>query len=333
MGSIAVPVPELAGGTAPGFEHVACVYGSDQEFLEMAVPFLEKGLSAGQPVLAVTTASNLELIGAALGRHGTDVDYAESAFFGRRPPQRIAAFHRYWQQRCGAGGSSVRILAEPVWGGRPARDITAWTRMEAGLNVTLADTTISMVCPYDSRSVDPAIIAAARATHPAQIGGTRTAPSPDYADPADFARGCDAAPLPGPPESAAAHHFTGNLRGLRQFIAVRAAAYGLPPQRAGLLVQAAAEAATYLKNQAGGTAAVRTWEEPGAVVCDFRQERAPAPDPFLGLRPAELRPRPGDGLWLAAQICERADIRAVDGTTIIRLQVPTRRNQEAAFAA
>jgi|CZKW01.1.fsa_nt_gi hypothetical protein len=91
-GSAAMPGPELTADTASGFEHLACVYGSDQEFLEMAVPFLEKSRAAGA------------------GRHhgchpradrcrprarGGNVDYAESAFFGRRPPQRIAAFHRY----------------------------------------------------------------------------------------------------------------------------------------------------------------------------------------------------------------------------------------------
>ncbi len=65
------------------FEHQAGIYGSDREFLEMALPFLESGLSNGEPVLAVTTPANLELISSALGERGGDVDYAESAFFGR----------------------------------------------------------------------------------------------------------------------------------------------------------------------------------------------------------------------------------------------------------
>src|SRR5450755_4506379 len=83
---------------ATTFEHQACVYGSDRQFLEMALPLLETGLANGEPVLAVTTPANLELISAALGVRAGDVDYAESAFFGRRPPQRIAAFHRYSQR-------------------------------------------------------------------------------------------------------------------------------------------------------------------------------------------------------------------------------------------
>jgi hypothetical protein len=325
--------PERGVAPAIRFEHLACVYDSDREFLEMAVPFLEAGLSAGRPVLAVTTAANLELIGDTLGTRGSEVDYAESAFFGRRPPQRIAAFHRYWQQRAGAGGGRIAILAEPVWTGRPARDVTAWARMESALNVALADTTISMICPYDSRNADPAIVAGARATHPAAIDGTRVIASADYADPEDFALACEDPPLAQPPDGATSYYFNGYLRGLRQYVASRAAAHGLPPERAALLVQAAAEAASYLKHQASGTAAVRIWEQPGTVVVDFRQEHSPAADPFLGLRPATLRPRPGDGLWLTAQLCERTEIRTVDGTTTIRLHVPSRHNQEPTIAA
>ena len=73
-----------SAGTAT-FEHQACIYGSDRQFLDMAMPFLETGLDNGEPVLAVTTPANLELISSALGARADDIDYAESAFFGRRP--------------------------------------------------------------------------------------------------------------------------------------------------------------------------------------------------------------------------------------------------------
>lgn len=97
---------------ATTFEHQACICGSDRQFLEMALPFLETGLANGEPVLAVTTPANLELISAALGVRAGDVDYAESAFFGRRPPQRIAAFHRY-SQRHAPGATAPRCASSP----------------------------------------------------------------------------------------------------------------------------------------------------------------------------------------------------------------------------
>jgi hypothetical protein len=315
------------------FQHWACVYDSDQQFLRTAVPFLAEGLAAGDPVLAVTTPANLELISAALGPRGGEVDYAESAFFGRRPPQRVAAFYRYWRNH--ASGSSnrsnrVRILAEPVWAGRSTREIAAWTRMESALNVVLAPASISMICPYDTRTLGPEIVAGALRTHPAQIAGSRLSPSADFADPAEFARSCDTGPLPEPPADAAVFSFDGDLRGLRRFIADRAVSYGVTGDRADILILAVSEVGAYLKNQGPGTAAVRTWEQPGAVVCDFRQPDLSLSDPFLGLRPARLEPGDGDGLWLANQICDWLEIRSgADGGTI-QLQVPSRHDQETA---
>src|SRR5271170_276348 len=315
------------------FRHWACVYDGDQQFLQTAVPFLAEGLAVGEPVLAVTTPAHLELISAALGARGGDVDYAESAFFGRRPPQRVAAFYRYWATyaaaREGTGADSrVRILAEPVWAGRSSREIAAWTRMESALNVVLAPTSISMTCPYDTRTLGPDIVSGALRTHPAQIMGPCVRPSADFTDPAEFVRSCDTGPLPDPPAEAAAFSFDGDLRGLRRFIAGRAAAYGVAGDRADILVLAVSEVGAYLKNQGPGTAAVRTWEQPGAVVCDFREPGISIGDPFLGLRPARLEPGDGDGLWLANQICDWMEIRSGADGCRIQLQVPSRHDQE-----
>jgi hypothetical protein len=318
------------------FEHWACIYDSDQQFLDTAVPFLADGLALGEPVFAVTTPANLELLGSALGGRSGDVDYAESAFFGRRPPQRVAAFYRYWKGHANVrnGGSGrVRILAEPVWVGRSAKQVTAWTRVESVLNVALAPTSISMICPYDARTLDPDIVSSALRTHPYQVTGTWPSPSPDYTDPATFVRSCDTEPLPDPPATATAFEFDGDLRGLRRFIADSAAAHGLTGDRADMLVLAVSEVGAYLKShrpQQADRAAVRTWEQPGALVCDFRQPGLRISDPFLGLRPAELAPGDGDGLWLTNQICDEMEIRSGAEGCTIQLQVPSRHDQETA---
>jgi hypothetical protein len=315
------------------FQHWVCIYDDDQQFLRTAVPFLTEGLDLGEPVLAVTTPANLELLGAALPDRSGDVDYADSAFFGRRPPQRVAAFYRYWKARGAARdgsqpGRRVRILAEPVWAGRSSREVTAWTRMEAALNVTLAPTSITMICLYDARTLDQDIVSSALRTHPVQVVGAQPSPSVHYADPAAFARSCDSGPLADPPADAAAFEFDGDLRRLRRFIADRAAAHGVTGDRADMLVLAVSEVGAYLKSRWPASATVRAWEQPGAVVCDFRQPGASIGDPFIGLRPAELVPGDGDGLWLTNQICDWMEIRSgADGCTI-QLQVPSRHDQE-----
>jgi len=313
------------------FEHWACIYDDDSQFLETVLPFLADGLALGEPVLVVTTAANLELLGAALGERSAEVDYAESAFFGRRPPRRVGAFYRYWKGGQDiSGGRRVRIVAEPVWSGRSAREITAWTRMESALNVTLASTSISMICPYDARTTDAHILADALRTHPAQVAGSRHSPSPQYTDPAAFARSCDARPLAQPPEGAETFGFDGDLRALRRFIAGSAGAHGVSGDRADMLVLAVSEIGAYLKSQWPASATVRTWEQPGSIVCDFRQPGAIISDPFLGLRPAELVPGDGDGLWLANQICDWMEIRSDAAGSTIQLQIPSSHDQEMA---
>lgn len=337
-------------GAGAAFEHGACIYENDEQYLETAVPFLAEGLAFGEPVLAVTTPANLELIGAALGKRAGEVDYAESAFFGRRPPQRVAAFYRYWRTHAAArdGASAnpenseengedrvipgaaprVRILAEPVWAGRSAREIAAWTRMESALNVALAATSVSMICPYDARTLGSDIVADAVCTHPVLITGERSSPSAQYVDPAVFVPSYNAGPLADPPADAAAFAFTGDLRALRRFMTDRAAEYQVDGDRAEMLVLAVSEVGAYLKRQPPGAAVVRTWEQPGAVVCDFRQPGGSIDDPFLGLRPAELEPGDGDGLWLTNQICDWMEIRSGADGCAIQLQVPGRHDQE-----
>jgi hypothetical protein len=315
------------------FQHWLCVYDDDQQLLQTAVPFLTEGLDLGEPVLAVATPANLELLGTALKDRGGDVDYADSAFFGRRPPQRLAALYRYWKGRGAARDGSqparrVRILAEPMLAGRSSREVAAWTRMEAALNVTLAPTSITMTCLYDARTLGQDIVSGALATHPVQVAGAHRSPSAHYADPAAFVRSCDTGPLPDPPADAAAFEFDGDLRRLRRFIADRAAVHGVTADRADMLVLAVSEVGAYLKSRWPASATVRAWEQPGAVVCDFRQPGASISDPFIGLRPAELVPGDGDGLWLTNQICDWMEIRSGAGGCTIQLQVPSRHDQE-----
>jgi len=69
------------------------------------------------------------------------------------------------------------------------------------------------------------------------------------------------------------------------------AAHGLAGDRARLLVRAAGEVCTYLKYLDQGNAAVRTWEQAGALMCAFSQPDTSISDPFLGLRSAGWTPR------------------------------------------
>jgi hypothetical protein len=309
--------------------HQGGVYGSDAEFLAMAMPFVEEGLRADEPVLAATTAANIELLAETLGSRADRLDYAETAYFGRRPPQRVAAFHRYWRHANSTnGGRHVRIIAEPVWSGRSTRDVLAWKRMESSLNLVLAGTNIWMICPYDTRVVPPDVLGAAWRTHPECVLGERTASSADYVDPHVFTAECDTVPLPPPPAGASAVRLAGEPRGLREFLAGHAAVRDLPAGQEALFITAANEVFAYLTARGDGPATVRLWSRADNLICEIDQSGATNGDPVLGLRPPGPEAADGEGLWLARQICDHMDVRATDAGLSIRLHMPNSRAAE-----
>ncbi|WP_436756731.1 anti-sigma factor RsbA family regulatory protein [Streptosporangium sp. V21-05] len=307
--------------------HQAAVYDSDGRFLAMALPFVRDGLAKGDPVMVATTSANLELLGGALGRDGRLVDYAETAFLGRRTVERATAFHRYWQRRGPEAprGGHVRILAEPVWAGRAPADVRAWQRMESGLNLLLRATNVWMICPYDERTADPGVVAAARRTHPTlSEDGVSMTSCPEYADPAGFIGECDSfPPLEPPGDSAAARVET--LHALRLFVTGHASFMGLSHDRAKLLSVAAYEVAALL----GPPVTVRMWERLGAITCHVDRRGGRVADPVAGFLPPGSVAGPGDGLWIARQLCDRLDIHNDQGGCVIQLHVPSARAEES----
>ncbi|MEV3927252.1 sensor histidine kinase [Actinomadura coerulea] len=312
------------------FVHQGCVYSSDDDFLRMAVPFIDEGLRREEPVLVTTTPVNLGLVQTALGRHARNVDYAESAFFGRRPPQRVAAFTGYRHRHPGA--ARVRILAEPVWAGRSARQVEAWECMDSALNAVLAGTGIHMVCPYDARTLEPEIVGNALRTHPHMVDGTDVAASPGYTEPVAFVRD-RAAPLIARPGDAVTVPFTGDLARMRHTVVLETALLGLGGERLMIFAAAVGELLTGVSGAGGRRPSIALWGRPGEVVCDVDLPATAPLDPFIGLHPPTLNPRPGDGIWLARQICDHLDVRSGPGGTTIRLHTPTLRDTEGGAGA
>ncbi|MEC4017270.1 MEDS domain-containing protein [Streptomyces sp. H27-D2] len=311
-----------------GFVHHACLYGSDEAFLAMAVPFIEAGLDEGGSVLAATTPANIELLQDALGERAKGLDTAETAYFGRRPVDRVAAFQRYQDSRT-EPGRQIRMIAEPVWGGKSARQIAEWKRMESGLNVLLEDADLWMICPYDTRVVPPDVLEAARATHPACVTGSSVLPSAAYIDPHVYAAAGDA-PLPAVPAHADRLPPTGEPAAVRGFVRDRAAALGLANERLALAELAVHEVVDYLVSARGEEVAVRIWAESGLVVCDLHGPSVtrPSPDAFLGFRPPGEAAGLEDGLWLARSLCESVEVRAGRSRVRIRLRFAGPRNAE-----
>ncbi|MDT0453543.1 MEDS domain-containing protein [Streptomyces hesseae] len=322
--------PGIDPGVDPGFVHHACLYGTDEEFLATALPFALDGLAAGEPVLAATTPANIELLRRALGERAGELGTAETAYFGRRPVERVSAFLRYHDRRS-RPGRRLRILAEPVWAGKSARQIAEWKRMESGLNVLLAGLPVRMICPYDTRAVPGDIAHAARATHPARVDGRLVTPCAEFTDPEAYAAAVPPPRLPAPP-GAARTGPTGRLAEIRSFARDRAGAAGLRGERLGLAVLGVCEAAGYLLAGGGVRLGVRAWEEPGTLVYELLGAPVAPVPAFAGFRPPGAEPHPEDGLWLARTIGESLDVHVLGDLVRLTLCVAGPRASNAGEA-
>ncbi len=178
----------LNGGPASPamLEHKALLYSADDELANTAGPFLAAGIERSEAVLAVTTSENIELLSEQLGPDAQRVEFVESSGWLTSPAAALDGFKAFSSARLKGGAPWVRILGEPIWEGRSDSEIRLWTRFESLLNLVFAAWPLTVICPYDQRSVQPEIARQALLTHPHTIGPAGNASSPDYADPDRF---------------------------------------------------------------------------------------------------------------------------------------------------
>ncbi|MDA0564334.1 sensor histidine kinase [Streptomonospora sp. S1-112] len=306
----------------PHLTHQACLFGSDEEFLAMALPFVGHGVDSGDPVLAALTPATAALLRQALGARSRGVDYRDPAAFGHRPPDRLAAIDGYWREHAARGRAErVRILAEPVWAGRSAREVAAWTYLESALTPLFGATNLWLVCPYDTRRVPAHVAEAACLTHPELVQGGRTRASDAFVPPAAFAAGGAVAEPTSLPGDLMGGPFTpADLPRLRRDALAYAGRLGVPRPRALDLAFAVNEVASNVILHGGGTGSVWFWTEDDEVVCEVAQDTAYlAVPPFAGSPPAldELC----GGLWIVRQLCDRVHLGSMGGRSVVRLHL------------
>lgn len=187
--ALSVSVDYLIGAgpiSPPLLEHRVLAYGSEDEFLTTAVPFLARGIERSEPALAVTSAAHIELLRVSLGADAGHVVFADSVGWLTSPNAALDRYRAWVKQEIDAGASWVRILGEPIWAGRSDAEIIAWTRYESLFNLAFASTPISVVCPYDTRALGADVVANAFRTHPVIAHGTHVAENPEYREAEQF---------------------------------------------------------------------------------------------------------------------------------------------------
>jgi hypothetical protein len=169
------------------FQHSGFRYGTDDEFRTVIGPFLAEGIERSEAMLAVTTAANIEMLRDDLGKDAGGIEFVDASTWYSSPVAALQAYKSFSDARLSSGAHWVRVVGEPVWAGRTDAEVRLWTRYESLLNLVFNGSPMSVVCPYDERSVAPEIVMHAHLTHPHMVGDGGTSQSPDYTDPGRFA--------------------------------------------------------------------------------------------------------------------------------------------------
>ncbi|WP_328498452.1 sensor histidine kinase [Streptomyces sp. NBC_00414] len=307
--------PTESATDAP-FVHPALFYRDDQEYLAGTVPFVLEGLAASEPVAVAAPAPRLALITAALGRAADAVHLVDMTMAGRNPGRIIPSVLRAFADA--RPGVRVRIIGEPIWPGRTAVEYPACVQHEALINEAFSGREVTILCPYDARSLPSDVLADAHATHPVLITAGRQWASDTY-DPGKVLARCNE-PLRRP-SGAATHRYDAEaLPAVRDFALARARERGMSAVRLQDLALVVAELTTNSVVHAGGGGTLHLWAENEQIVCQV-QDFGRLADPLAGRRPARPDQIGGRGLLLVHYLSDLVRLHTDDDGTTIRSYV------------
>jgi anti-sigma regulatory factor (Ser/Thr protein kinase) len=302
--------------TAEPFTHPALLYSDDDEYLAGTVPYIREGLAIGEPVAVAVPADRLALIRDALGADAERVLLRDMMVAGRNPgriiPTVLLAFADAHP------GRRVRLIGEPIWAGRSATEYPACAQHEALINAAFTGRPATILCPYNTRLLNPAWIEDAYKTHPIMVDAGGGFDSVHYDEPVLVARAFNV-PLSDPPPHAAT--LTVDLFALpavRRMVTEHAQRTGLPPQRTDDLVLAVNELTTNTIRHGGGTGELALWADDGQLVCQLTDSGCIS-DPLAGRIPVPADALDGGrGLLLVNQLCDLVRVHTTSAGTTIR---------------
>jgi anti-sigma regulatory factor (Ser/Thr protein kinase) len=306
-----------AGPEAGPFVHPAVFYRGAAEYLAATVPFVRRGLAAGDPVAVALPPANLALLRNALGADAGRVQMYDMTEVGRNPgrilPEVLLGMAESHPDR------HVRIIGEPIWPGRTAQEYSPCVQHEALINHAFHGRSATVLCPYDASRLDPVALADAAQTHPVLIEGGVERRSHDYAPERVLDRMNE--PLPTP----LADPFpfdASSLSAARRFAAVAAERAGLNGDRLDDFVLAIGELAANSVRHGGGRGVLHVWTEDGALAGELRDAGRLA-GPLAGRRPVTLTSLGGQGLLMVQQVADlvRTHVGAEGATTRIHLRL------------
>lgn len=295
-----------------GFFHETAFYGTDDDFLAHAVPFLEDGLRAGEPSLVACTEHNTALLRGALGHSSSLMYLAADQYAG--PADAITNYRALFHEHTEAGTRQMRVIGDVPHPGVGAR-WDWWARYEAAANQAFAEFPVWGLCPYDTRTTPAHVLADVARTHP----HVATAPGVHQVNPA-YREG-----LPG---SAQAPDMLEQGTPLIELVdptagavreAVGAAVSGtsLSEDNAHDVVYAASEIVTNGLTHGIAPVRFRLWADDSRLVVAVTDRGTGPSDPLTGLMPTTATVSAGLGLWIVHRTCDYVSMgRDADGFTV-----------------
>ena len=296
--------------------------GSEVELLDVALPFLDEGLRAGDLVALTCPPDTVELIARELGDRATAVQSdPRMSLLGSRAPDALTMCRRYLERAMATGSGRLRVVAEVDFGGDPA-DWREGQRFESVYNRLMVGAPVVAVCLYDRRRLPAEVVDSAAATHPALVTGRSWAGNPDFQDPGVYV---PSLPLPRAPAEDGDPVFAVDdartLAGLRhQLGAVLASLVADRDQQEDLHLAASEIAANAFRHGTRPVSA-RVWAGGDRIVCVISDAGTGYTDPFSGFVPAHGMDlsRGGMGLWLARKLWDHVDVLPTPEGLSVRL--------------
>jgi anti-sigma regulatory factor (Ser/Thr protein kinase) len=302
--------------------HQALLYGSQEEYLAGVVPFVRDGLECGDLVRIATTDRNAGWLRAALGADARDVAFCGGSQWSGHPVRALAALQGI-VQAASSDGHRLRMVEERLSTAHSAPATREWVRHESLVNAVLTAGDTALMCNYDTRVVDPDVVANVARTHPELVVDGAPRLSPGYTDPAVFNAEFNRSPLPELLSPALWLRFRelDQLAILRTFVTSHATQAGAAAQSVGQFVQAVDEVATNAVEHGGGSGVLQIWTSPHAIVCEVSDTGAGLRDPLAGQLPPDRVTAHGHGLWLARQFSDLLELHSDSAGTTVRLHL------------
>jgi anti-sigma regulatory factor (Ser/Thr protein kinase) len=233
---------------------------------------------------------------------------------GRNPGRIIPAIQDFLDEN---PGRRTRFVGEPIWSGRTRAELDEATRHEALINLAFADAPTHILCPYDTGSLGPEVLADAERTHPSIATSNGHWSSDSYADPHEFS--AEGWALRPPGRNMTEHAF-GSLGLVRQLAVDIAGQASLRPERVDDLLVAVTEICTNTVVHGSGHGVLRMWSDAENLFCEVHDDGT-ITDPLAGRRRVDFEAEAGRGLFLVNQLCDLVQLRTGPSGTTVRVTI------------